>query len=103
MNRGRLHAPGNGAGSVAIGDIATVWDGEVAGIGQALKMAPKVNILVLSDSTAVLQAIKRAACSGRGPSRDLVEVVDEVGRLSLMGLSTRFRRVKAHVGIDGNK
>ena len=103
MSRGRLHAPGNGAGSVAIGDIATVWDGEVAGIGQALKMAPKVNILVLSDSTAVLQAIKRAACSGRGPSRDLVEVVDEVGRLSLMGLSTRFGWVKAHVSIDGNE
>ena len=51
-------------------------------------MAPEVDMLVLSDSTAVLQAIKRAACSGRGPSRDLVEVVDEVGRRSLMRLST---------------
>ena len=29
---GGWHAPGNRAGSVAVGNIATVWDGEVAGI-----------------------------------------------------------------------
>ena len=29
---GGWHAPGNGAGRVAVGYIATVWDGEVAGI-----------------------------------------------------------------------
>ena len=58
---GWWHAPGNGAGSVAVGSIATVWDGEVAGIRQALRMAPDVDVLVLSDSTAALQAIKRAA------------------------------------------
>ena len=32
-----------------------------------------------------------------------MEVVDEVARRSLMGLSTRFGWVKAHVGIDGNE
>ena len=37
---GGWHAPGNGAGSVAVGSIATVWDGEVAGIRQALRMSP---------------------------------------------------------------
>ena len=51
-------------------------------------MAPEVDMLVLSDSTPALQAIKRAAHSGRGLLRDLLEVVDEVGRRSLMGLST---------------
>ena len=30
--RGRWHASGNVAGSVSVGNIATVWDGEVAGI-----------------------------------------------------------------------
>ena len=46
---GGWHAPGNGAGSLAVGSIATVWDGEMAGICQALRMAPDVDVLVLSD------------------------------------------------------
>ena len=100
---GGWHAPGNGAGSIAVGSIATMWDGEVAGIRQALRMAPDVDVLVLSDSTAALRAIKRAADRGRGHSRDLVEVVDEIGRHITKGLSTKFGWVKAHVGIDGNE
>ena len=100
---GGWHASGNGAGSVAVCDIATVWDGEVAGIRQALRMAPEVDVLVLSNSRTALQAIKRAARSERGCSRDLVEVVDEVGRRSLRGLRTRFGWVKAHVGIVWNE
>ena len=72
--RGGWHALGNGAGSIAVGSIATVWDGEVAGIRQALRMAQEVDMLVLSDSTAALQAIKRAAHDGRGRTSDLVEV-----------------------------
>ena len=100
---GGWHAAENGAGSVAVGSIATVWDGEVAGIRQALRMAPEVDMLVLSDSTAALQAIVRAAHSGRGRTRDLVEVVDEVGRRGRLGLSTQFGWVKAHAGIGGNE
>ena len=100
---GGWYAPENGAGSVAVGSIATVWDGEVAGIRQALRMAPEVDMLVLSDSMAALQAIVRAARSGRGRTRDLVKVVDEVGRRRLLGLSIRFGWVKAHKGIDGNE
>ena len=100
---GGWHGPGNGAGSVAVGSIATVWDGEVAGIRLALTMVPDVDILVLSNSTAALWAVKRAAGSGRGRSRDLVEVVDEMGRRSTKGLSTHFGWVKAHVGVDRNE
>ena len=98
---GRWHAPGNRAGSVAVGNIATVWDGEVVEIHLALRMAPEVDVLVLSDSTAALQAIKHTARDGRGHSRELLEVMDQVRRLCRMGLSTRFGWVKAHVGIDG--
>ena len=100
---GGWHGAGNGAGSVAVGTIATVWDGEVAGIRQALRMASEVDLLVLLDSTAALQAIVRAAHNGRGRTRDLVEVVDEVGRRGLLGLSTQFGWVKAHAGIGGNE
>ena len=59
-------------------------------IPQALRMAPEIDILVLSNSTAALQPIKTAAHSVHGPSRDLVEVVEEVGILDLMGPSMRF-------------
>lgn len=47
--RGRWHGDGNGAGSVAIGLVVIVWDREVAGIQQALRLAPNVGIQVLSD------------------------------------------------------
>ena len=57
----RCHAPGNGANNVAVGNITTVWDGKVAGIRQVLRMAQDVDFLILSDSTAVLRAIKQAA------------------------------------------
>ena len=50
-----------------------------------------------------LQAITRAVRDGRGRSRDLVDLVDEVGRRSALGLSTRFGWVMAQVGIDGNE
>ena len=46
---GGWHAPGNGAGTVTVGSIATVGDGEVVGIRQALRMAPQMDVLVLSD------------------------------------------------------
>ena len=85
---GGWHALVNVAVSVTVGNIATVWDWGVAGIRQALRMAPEVDILVLSDSTAALQAIKRATSMGRGRYRDSVEVVDKVGRHSHVGLST---------------
>ena len=100
---GGWYASGNSAGSLAFGSIATVWDGEVAGMRQALRMAPNVDALVLSDSTAALRAIKRAADRGHGRSRDLVEVVDEIGRRVTKGLSTQFGWVKAHVGVERNE
>ena len=75
----------------------------MTGIRQALRIAPEFDILVLSDSTAALQAVEHAAHDGCGRSRDMVEVVEQVGRRCRMGLSTWFGWVKAHVGIDGNE
>lgn len=66
-------------------------------------IAPKVDILVLRDSTAALQAVTRFAYSGHGRSMDLVEVVDQIGRRSTVGLNTLLGLVKAHVGIEGNE
>ena len=100
---GGWYANGNRAGSVAVGDVATVWDGKIAGIRQALRLAPDVDMLVLTDSRAALMDIEKSANIGRGRTRDLVEVLDEVGRRSLLGLSTRFGWAKAHAGIRGNE
>ena len=37
--------------------------------------------------------------SGHGCTKDMVEVINEVGRPTRMGLGIRFGWVKAHVGI----
>ena len=100
---GGWFADGNGAGSVAVGNVATIWDAEVAVIHQALRMAPDVDILVLKDSKASFLASKMSPNGGRGCIRDLAEVVDEVGRRTQVGLRMPFDWVKAHVGIEGNK
>lgn len=41
--------------------------------------------------------------SGHGPTRDQVEVIDEVGRRTDMGLGIPFWWVKAYIGILGNE
>lgn len=60
-------------------------------------------MLVLSDSSSALLGLKQGARNGHGRTKDLVEVVDEVGRRTRMGLSVHFGWVKAHVGIRGNE
>ena len=66
-------------------------------------MAPEGDVLVLSNSTAALQAVVWAARNGGGRTRDLVELVDEVGRRGRLGLSSQFGCVKADVGIGGSE
>lgn len=79
------YADGNGAGSVAFGNVTTVWDGEGAGIWLTLRLAPDVDILVLTDSKVSLLAIRKSASSEKGRTRDQVEVVNEVGRCNQLG------------------
>ena len=58
-----LHNRG-GSGSVAVGTMATVWDGEIAGIRLALESVAISPVLVLSDSLAVIASIWNAAACG---------------------------------------
>ena len=81
---------GVGGGSVALGSCATVWDGEVAGIRQALRIMPEGDLLVLSDSKAAIQAVVKAARLGMASTRDLREVVDMVGERGKVGHAVRF-------------
>lgn len=50
-----------------------------------------------------MQAIKQAEGLGSGCTRDLLEVVEGVGRCCMVDLSTQFGWVKAHVGIYTNE
>ena len=66
-------------------------------------MTPDVDLLILTDLNAALASIAQAGRLGKCGTRDLVEVVDGVGRRLALGLSVRFGWVKAHVGILGNE
>ena len=79
------YADGNGAGGVAFGNVAMVWDGQGASIWLTLRLAPDVDILVLTDSKVSLLAIRKSASSEKGRTRDQVEVVDKVGRCNQLG------------------
>ena len=79
-----------GEGCELVGSVATVWDGEVAGMRLALESLPMVPLLVLSDSRAALAAVRSAASTGVARTADLRRVVDLVGEWALEGVSLRF-------------
>jgi len=85
-----------------LGTGATVWDGEVAGMAEALECGPRRpegGMLILADSMAAIQAIKKAGKTGKARTGELVRVMREVRRRG----NVRFAWVKAHVGIPGNE
>ena len=83
-----------------LGEGATVWDGEVAGMAEALEHGPRGRgTLVLADSMAAIQAVKKAGKTGKARSGELVRVMKEVRKRG----NVRFAWVKAHVGIPGNE
>ena len=85
-----------------LGEGAMVWDGKVAGMAEAWNADPGSRgrgMLILADSMAAIQAIKKAGRIGKARSRELVRVMKEVRKRG----NVRFAWVKAHVGIPGNK
>ena len=86
-----------------MGTVATVWDGEIAGMRLALESLPVAPLLVLSDSKAALAAVRNAASAGVARTADLRRVVNLVGVWALAGVELRFGWVKAHVGLRGNE
>ena len=88
---------------MAVGSVATVWDGEIAGMRLALESVPVSPVLVLSDSQAAIASVRNAAICGSARSEDLRAVVDMVGEWGSAGVPIRFAWVKAHVGVAGNE
>ena len=70
---------GKKSGGVTLKKIATVWDGEVCGVRGALEDAPsETNILILSDSHAVIAAVKKAGRTGKARIADLQRVLMDI-------------------------
>ena len=92
-----------GSGSVAVGIVATVWDGEIARMRLALESVAVSPVLVLSDSQVAIASVRNAAACSSAQSVDLRVVVDMVGGWEAAGVPIRFAWVKAHMGVAGNE
>ena len=92
---GSLLEWGNGGGGVfvvkeggaeeevqcGIGNIATVWYGEVVGMAEVLARTQQGrNILILADLKAAIVTVRKAGRTGKARSNHLKKVVDEIGR-----------------------
>ena len=90
---------------VEIGDVAMVWDGEVAGMAGGLaKMPPNNKVLILADSKAAIAAVRKAGRTGRARTRHLQEVVNRVAEIKERGGGqVKTGWVKSHMGILGNE
>ena len=85
-----------------VGSVATVWDGEAAGMKLALESLTAAPFLILSDSQAAIAAVRNAAECGHAGTADLRAVVNMVDEWASAGMDLHFGWVKAHVGIEGN-
>ena len=92
---------------IRVGERATVWDGEIAGLERGIKAAGNRDwkILLLTDSKAAIQATQKARRTGKARTRALAALGSEIHtRLNQYGPeNVRIAWVKAHVGIPGNE
>ena len=83
--------------------MATVWDGEIAGLRLALESLPVVPKLLLSDSQAAMSVVWNTAVGGWARTADLRAVVDAIGKWDNRGVPLYIAWGKAHVGVAGNE
>ena len=89
-----------------MGETATVWDGEVAGMVEAVERFERgERILLLADSRAAISAIKKAGRTGTARTWELAKLMKTVGeREEEDGKgAVALGWVKAHIGIHGNE
>ena len=76
-------------------NVATVWDGEVAGMaGSLARVGPnrKQRILILTDSKAAIVAVRRAGRTGKAGSTQLKKVVNTVADIEEGGGRSNWGR-----------
>ena len=86
--------------------MATVWDGEVAGMAGGLsrtRTMQEKKVLILADSKAAIAAVKRAGKTGKARSRHLQRTVNAIAEVKEGGGEIKIGWVKAHIGILGNE
>ena len=88
---------------MAVGSMATVWDGEIAGMRVLLESVAVSPVLVLSDSQVAIALVRNAAACSSARSADLRSVVNMVGEWTSAGVSIWFACVKVNVGVAGNE
>ena len=86
--------------------MATVWDGEIAGLERGLNATDRRSrVLLLADSKAAIQAVQKAGRTGRARTRALAAVGKEIHRrIHDFGEdAVAIGWVKPHLGIEGNE
>ena len=80
---------------MGVGDIANVWDGEMNGMAVGLARLPRDagRVLILADSRAAIEAVKKAGRTGKAESHHLRKVVNEIAERE----GVRLGWVKAHM------
>ena len=90
-----------------MGTRATVWDGEIEGIKEAIRHCTTGPILILSDSQAAIKAIVKAGKRGRARTAAVKEVIEGIARKQQQERETEYTVMlawtKAHIGIRGNE
>lgn len=103
--RGWFEEGGTNTGGVPVGPKATVCDGKLAGIKEALKMVGRALVLILADCRAALQAIKVAGARRKARIRGLMEVICLISEIKdkCGEKSVSLAWVMAHISISGNE
>ena len=83
--------------------MVTVWDGEISGMLGAIETFEKgERILLLADSKAAINAIKKAGKTGKARTTDLkylIEAIDNRNRIQGEDEAVAVGWVKSHIGI----
>lgn len=75
---------------MAVGTVATVCDGDVAGMRLVLESVAVSPVLVLSDFRVAIASVRNAAACGSVWTADLRAVVEIVGEWVSAGVPIRF-------------
>ena len=88
-----------------IGDVATVWDGEVAGMAGGLAKIKRNGqvLILLADSKAAIAAVRKAGKTGKATLWDLREVINTISEVKDRGGEFSIGWVTSHIGILGNE